>query len=226
MLDRDLAEFNSAVEMRDYAAANNDDFKDNPTAVALIASINQDIAELTASGAARITAVGERSDGTLDKRTAKAALYALVKHIAANGRTIKKMDPTFDNTFILPKGSNIGYQQLIEVSESFKNNLVGATLAKFTNISVDENIPVLLQNRMDDYNAARNQQNTGKSESVEATAETNTTITRLKSNRRILEQLGKNLYFSSPAKLAAWKSVCRLRKTGSSNTPPTPPPTP
>lgn len=221
MTDRDIAEFNSAVEMRDYAAANDDDFKDNAIAVAMLAEINQDITALTDSGAARLTAIGERSDGTLDKRTAKAALFALVKFIAGNGRTIKKMDPTFDNTFVLPKGSNIGYQELIEVSEAFKDNLVGATLTRFTDLGVDANVPTLLQTRIADYNAARTQQNTGKNSGIQATGQTRLTMTRLKRNRRTLQQLGENLYFNSPAKLAAWKSACRVKKPDAPPTPPT-----
>lgn len=223
MTDLEIAEFDSAVEMRDFTAANNDDFKDNPIAVGLIAQINIDIDILTDSGAARVTARGERRDGTLDKKAAKAALFALVKYIADNGRTLKNMNPDFDNTFILPKGSNMSYQQLIEVAESFKDKLDRATLAIFTEIAVDENIVMHLQNRINDYNFARTQQNTGKNKSVQATGQTRETIKRLKSNRRTLQQIGENLYFSSPAKLDAWKSACRVKKQDAPPTPPTPP---
>ena len=142
-------------------------------------------------------------------------------YIAGNARSVKKEDAAFENVFKLPHGWDFSYQKTVEVAESFRDNLTGATLDKFVEFGINANIAALLQTGIDDYNAAVSEQGSGKSGGVAATAQTRATMTRLKNNRRTLKQIGINIYFGDPVKTAAWKSACHVKKP---DAPPAPAP--
>jgi hypothetical protein len=225
MNDRDIQEFNSATRMTEIVAANNTVFAGNAKAVELTAALNADIDVLEAAGAARVSASGLRTDGTMDKRAARDALEDFLRKIASNAKTIKKAEPDFNNTFKIPLGSLSG-QQLLDTANGFKNDLTAAAIAKFGEYGFTAAKPVNIQNKVDDFEAARVQQNTGKGGGVAATAETKAAIKRLKANRRTLKTIGENILEENgdAGLIAEWKSACKIEKSASK--PPAAPPAP
>jgi ERCC4-type nuclease len=105
-------------------------------------------------------------------------------------------------------------QQLLERSRSFKNDLTAATVAKFDEFGITDTANKL-DTKINVFEAARIQQNSGKSGGVAATAQTKATFKNLKNNRRSLKVIGENILEEAddPAKLAAWQSACRVEKT-------------
>ena len=118
MTDREISEFNSAVRMIDFNAANAAAFAGNAKMTSGFAALASEVEVLESAGANRVSARGIRTDGTLDKNAAKTDLLALLRKIAETAKTIKKDEPAFENTFKLPRGTLSG-QQLLDTASSF-----------------------------------------------------------------------------------------------------------
>lgn len=213
MTDGDVKEFNSATWMTEIVAANNAVFSGNAKAIELTAALNADIDVLEAAGAARVSASGLRTDGTMDRRAAKTSLERLLRKIAANGKTIKKAEPDFDNSFILRSGK-FNSQELLDTAHGFKNDLTPAAVAKFDEYAFAAATPVNVQTKIDSFEVARARQNTGKGGGVAATAETRAAMKRLKANRRTLKTIGENILEDAgdAGLIAEWKSACKIER--------------
>ena len=222
MTDGDIREVISAERMVAVLVANDDVFKNNVRAMSLKTALIDDVALMNASGASGISAMGLQKDGTQDKNAALTTLEKLVRKIAANGKVIKKDDPTFDNIFKIPRGS-FNSQVLLETARGFIDDLTPAAVAKFADYGYASVTPANLQGKIDAVLAGSTQQNEGRSGGVAATANEKAVITRLKSNRRILKTIGENITEETgdAGLVAEWKSACKLEKPK-----PTPTPTP
>ena len=211
MTDEEINEFNSAVRMIDYKTAHADVFAGNAKMTSGFTALEADVAVLEAAGANRLSSSGARSDGTMDKRAAKAELYALVRKTVDTAKLIKKEEPDFDNTFKIPRGSLSG-PQLLDSARAFAGNLTPALVTKFGEFGAGSVKPANFNTKIDAYEAARTQQNAGKSGSVAATAEVKAAIKRLRTARRTVAQIGENILEETgdAGLLAAWKSTCRI----------------
>jgi len=211
MTDVEVIELNSATWMTEIVAANNDVFSTNAKAVELTAALNADIDILEAAGAARVSSSGLRTDGTMDRRAAKTALDDFVRKIAANGKTIKKAEPDFDNKFTLRRG-RFNSQELLDTARAFQTDLTTANVAKFREYGFTAATPANVESKINDFEAGRAQQNTGKGGGVAATAETRAAIKRLKANRRTLKTIGENILEENgdAGLIAEWKSACKI----------------
>ncbi|CAN5442509.1 hypothetical protein BH10ACI1_BH10ACI1_31740 [soil metagenome] len=227
MNDRDITEFDSAVRMTEFFATNNNLLKDNAKAVSTNAALLTDIVVLETAGASRISASGLRTDGTADKRAAKSDLNKYVRKIAATAKTIKKEEPDFDNQFKIPRGTPSG-QQLLDIAGAFANDLTPAATAKFNEFGLSGAISTNLTNKINTFEAARTQQNTGKGSGVAATAQTRAAIAGLKKNRRTQKVVVENMLEENgdAGLIAEWQSACHIekaaKKTTGTPTPPTP----
>lgn len=134
MTDEDVFEFNSAVRMSQFGAANNAKIKGSAKAVAALDALDADIAALQVSGAARVSAGGNKRDGTADKNAAETALEALVRKIAKTAKIIKAEEPDFDNKFKLERGS-LNNQELLDTARAFQGD-VPPVEAKFADYGV------------------------------------------------------------------------------------------
>lgn len=212
MTDEERNEFDSAVRMSELGAEYNDTFKTNARVVALLSALDADIGVLETAGAARVSASGLRTDGTNDKGAAKSDLDAFVRKLAATAKTIKKEEPDFDNKFVLQRGT-MSSQQLLDRARAFKNDLTTATVAKFGEFGVT-NAATRIEAKINAFEIARTQQNSGKSGGVAATAQTRAAIKSLKKNRRALKVIGENILEEAgdEAKRAAWKSAARVER--------------
>lgn len=212
MTDDERNEFDSAVRMTELGVEYDDIFKNNAKVVALLIALSADIGVLETAGAARVSASGLRTDGTQDKSAAKSDLNKFVRKIAGTAKTIKKEDPAFDNTFVLQRGT-MGGQQLLERARSFKNDLTPAIVAKFDGFGITD-AATKIDTKINVFEAARTQQNSGKSGGVAATAQTKAAIKSLKKNRRILKVIGENILEEAgdEAKLAAWRSASHVAR--------------
>jgi len=212
MTDLEVNEFDSAVRMTGFAAANNDILRNNTKVISTFVLLDADIATLESAGAVRVSAKGLRTDGTTDRRAAKAALYALVRKIANTATTIKKEEPDFANQFKLGRAT-LSYQELLDAARAFKNDFAAAT-DKFAEFGLSNTMSDNLEAKINSLEAAGTQQNTGKGNSVAATAQTKASIARLKKNRRTLTTIVRNILeeLGDEAKLAEWKSACRVER--------------
>jgi len=212
MQDDDIKEFNSADRMTAIVAAHGEIFGGNAKAVSLTAACNADIDILEAAGASRVSSSGLRSDGTTDRQIAFDALEKYVRKIASNAKTIKKSEPDFDNKFKIKAGS-LNSQQLLDAGRAFHNDLTPAAIAKFVEYGFTPS-PAGIVSKIDAFEAGRAQQNAGKGGGIAATAETRAAVKRLKANRRLLAEIGKNLIEEAgdAGLLAEWKSACRIER--------------
>ncbi|MBS1797653.1 MAG: hypothetical protein JSS81_27775 [Acidobacteria bacterium] len=213
MNDREIAEFDSAVRMIDFNQAHAALFHDNARMADAFAALQTDVAALEAAGANRLSAAGASTDGTADKRAAKAALYALVRKTVATARTIKLEEPGFDNQFKIRRGTLSG-QEILAAARSFAGSLTRATVAKFAEYGAAAVRPDNFASKIAAYETARAQQNAGRAESVAATGQTRATIAGLKKTRRTIARIGENILEEADAGglLAAWQSACRVER--------------
>lgn len=221
MTDEDLQEFNSTERMLLIVGANNAVFSPNAKAAALADSLEADVAALEASGAAGVSGRGKRRSGTIDKNSAEDELEVYLRKVSADARTIKKAEPSFDNTFLLPAGG-FSSQTLLDTARSYKENLTPAVIAKFGEYGSATVTQAAIQTRIDAVTAAGDEQNTGYGESIGATADTKAIIKRLKENRRTLKGIGENLIeaIGDAGLLAEWISACKLEKNKPKDDPP------
>lgn len=224
MTDGDIREIISAERMVAVMTANNNVFKDNVRAMSLKTALIDDVALMNASGASAISAMGLQKDGTQDKNAALTTLEKFIRKIAANGKVIKKDDPTFDNTFKIPRGS-FNNQALLETAQAFIDNLTPAAVAKFSEYGYNSVTPTNLQAKIDAVFAGGTQQNEGRTGGVAATANEKATIKRLRANRRLLKAIGENITEEKgdAGLIAEWKSACKIEKNKPSTPPPAPP---
>lgn len=223
MTDDERNEFNSAVWMTELGVEYDDIFKNNARVVALLIALNADIAILETAGAARVSASGLRTDGTQDKNAGKNDLDKFVRKLAATAKTIKKEDPAFDNTFVLQRGT-MSSQQLLERAHGFKNDLIPSAVTKFGEFGVTD-AATKIDTKINVFEAARTQQNSGKSGGVAATAQTKASIKNLMKNRRSLKTIGENILEEAgdEAKLAAWRSASHVARPKPAPKPEPPP---
>ncbi len=228
MNDGETAEFDSALRMIDFNLRNPDVFKNNAKMTGGFASLKKDTGALTDSGAHGVSAGGQRSGGTADADTAKKELVRLLRKAANTGVLIKKEEPDFNNEFKLPRGA-LSTQQLVATTRAFINKLTEPIIEKFGEYGVSVITIENLTEKLNAYEAGHTRQNAGKGAGVAATAETKATIKRLRQTRRTTAKIGDNILeeLGDEGLQAEWKSVCRVRKTGSSKpgTPDTPPDT-
>lgn len=212
MTDLEIQEFDSGIRMSEFFGTNNSLLKGNAKAVSVRAALDANIAVLEAAGANRVSATGQRKDGTIDKTVSKAALNALVRNIAETTKTIKKEEPDFNNTFKIPRGKLSG-AQLLDVARGFFNDLTQPTAAKFAEYG-RTNLPTKLTDGINAFETARAEQNTGRGSGVAATAQIKATIKSLKQNRRTLAKIVENILEEAGdfALLAEWQSACRIEK--------------
>ncbi len=147
MNDRDLTEFDSAVRMTGFFAANNDLLKNNAKAISMNTALLADIGVLETAGASRVSASGMRTDGTADKRAAKSDLNIYVRKIASTAKIIKKEEPDFDNQFKIPRGTPSG-QQLLEIAGAFANDMTPAVTTKFNEFGLSGAISTNLTDKI------------------------------------------------------------------------------
>lgn len=226
MTDREISEFNSAVRMIDFNAANAAAFTGNAKMTSGFAALASEVEVLESAGANRVSARGIRTDGTLDKNAAKTDLLALLRKIAETAKTIKKDEPAFENTFKVPRGT-MSEQQLLDTANSFAAMLTAPVIAKFGEFGLTSATPANLTDKIAALQTARAQQNAGKSSGVASTAETKASIKRLMQARRTTAQIGENILEDSgdAGLLEAWRSACRVekQKTKPDDAPPQPP---
>lgn len=220
MNDNDFQEFDSSIRMTEFYEANDDLLKMNAKAVSSNAALLADIAALEAAGANRVSATGQRRDGTVDKTAAKDELYAVVRKIIETAKTIKNDAPDFDNTFKTRRGTLSG-QELLETANGFFNDLNPTIAAVFEAFGA-ANLPTKLTAKINAYEAARTRQNIGRGGGVAATAQTKATMQSLRKNRRTLKTVVANLLedHADAGLIAEWQSACRIEKKKSA--PPTP----
>ena len=223
MTDEEVNEFNSAVRMSDWAAANTAVLSNNAKASSGIAALDTDIAALEAAGAVRVSAAGLRTDGTADRSAAKAALYAYVRKIAKTAKRIKLEEPNFDNRFKLERRT-LNSQELLDAARAFADDF-SPVAAKFEQFGI-ANAPVeKLNASINAFEAARARQNTGKGGGVAATAQTKATVKNLMKTRRTVKVIVTNILedTADAGKLAEWKSACRVEKAPKKDKGGTPP---
>lgn len=226
MTDEDLQEFNSAKRMTAIITTNDRIFESNAKALALKDTLNVDITVLETTGAAGVSGRGRQTAGTADKKATEAALEVFLRKIAADAKMIKKAEPNFDNQFKLPV-AGFSAQRLLDTARSYIESLTAPIVVKFGEYGATSVTPENIQLKIDQIGEASVQQNTGRNESIGATAGTKAAISRLKTNRRLLKSIGENIIgeIGDAGLLAEWKSACRLeRKKSKGDAEPTPAP--
>lgn len=225
MTDDEVAEFDSAVRMVDFKNRHADIFADNAKMTSIFAALEADIATLEAAGANRVSSSGLKRDATINKGSAKAALYQLLRKTVNTAKLIKSDEPDFDNTFKIRRGT-LSEQEILDYARAFADDLTAPTAAKFSDSGAPSVNAANYNANIAAFETARTQQNTGKSGGVAATAATKAASKRLMQNRRKLALIGTNIIeeLDDAALLAEWKSACRVekRKSPAPQTPPTP----
>lgn len=225
MTDNEIAEFDSAVRIIDFRNGHVTLFANNQKMSEGFSALEADIASLEAAGANRVSSSGLKRDATLDKGSATDVLYKLIRKSVNTAKLIKKEEPDFDNTFIIRRGTMSGLETL-EVARAFAVMLTPPVAEKFKDFGAASVNAANFNTKIAAVEAARTQQNTGKSSGVAATAATRDASKRLMQTRRMLAAVGTNIIeeLNDEALLAEWKSACRVekRKSSAPQTPPKP----
>lgn len=224
MTDDEVKVTNSARRMTDMMTVNDDVFKDNAKALEFKDAILADLEVTESAGAENISARGQKLNATADKNSADDALEKLLRNIASTAKIIKKSDPAFDNTFIM-RSNTYGAQELLDTARAFKDDLTTANVAKFDDFALPSATPANIQAKIDAFEAARTQQNSGKGGGIASTAETKAAIKRIRANRVSLKEIGENILdaIGDAGLIAEWKAASRIEKRSPNDPPPTPP---
>lgn len=224
MQDNEVAEFDSAVRMIDFRNGHATVFIGNEKMSEGFAALETEIASLEAAGANRVLSSGLKRDATNDKGSATALLSKLIRKCVSTAKLIKKEVPDFDNTFVIRRGT-LSVQEMLDVARAFSAKLTVEIAGKFDKFGAKSVNAANFNAKIAAVEAARSQQNTGKSSGVAATAATRDASKRLMKIRRMLAAVGTNIIeeLEDAALLAEWKSACRVekRRTPAPQTPPT-----
>lgn len=211
MSDRKRNILDAAVRIDYHGEANSQLATEVPYTVELFANNKNNITRLNQAGITSVSAEGAGASGTRSKVARFNEIVADLRLVAKTGRRAEKKFPTFQNTFTLPRGGGLTYDEALERADSF----IAAAPANEDILSTYALMPQFFTELAEDVAAFREawqQQADGKRTGVGATADTEAILEDTLENIRELDRVLKNHYRNNPQKLAEWLTASHIER--------------
>jgi hypothetical protein len=216
-----------AAQRIDYFREANPDLKTElPYTVELFAKNTNCIERLIQSGITASAADGAGTSGTRSKAARFREIVADLRLTAKTARRMEKTVPNFVNSFTLPRGGGLTYDEALERADSFVAD-APANAADFSKYALTAQFFTDLAADVAEFRDSWHQQADGKRTGVGATAEQEAAIEEMLENRAELDRVLKNHFRNDPVKLAEWLTASHIerRRRDNQNQPGgTPPP--
>jgi chromosome segregation ATPase len=224
MNDRQRRRFERLVRSRDTAATRGADFPANSVGGKALAGISNRIAEIENLDAARSTDHRTFQHGTSSKREAREALRRQLAAISETAQTIALDFPELKDKFRRPR-SNFNDQNLLTTARSFHAEATPLT-ARFIEYNMAANFLDTLNDVIEDFEQAINQQNLGRGGRRANIVALETALDAAEQDLERLDTAIHNKFAGDPATLASWESARRLQSAPKKpkTSPPPPPP--
>lgn len=222
MNDQEKRTLDSFKRVRDFDAAHAGLFAAGSLARELFDIIAGVVDELEGHAAAESTGRSKARQGTAGKASAREAILEGLGILRRTARSMAYTMPGLEEQFPVPHKQD--GQELLSTARS----ALAAALplkAEFLRREVPEHVFQDLEANIVAYESAFTGQNTGKEESVTASASIDATVGRGLNAVRELDPIVRNKLHDNPALLAAWLSAKRIERATRRNNK-QPPPTP
>jgi hypothetical protein len=207
--------FNMFVTVRGFGTENISDFPASSRGGRDFVTLSEIIATLEASGAKQSAGVGRQSVNR------KAIVRAEIqKQLAAYNRTAKAITTEGESIrelFKMPKANSD--QILLATARAFINNAVTRKGA-FIDYGMLENFISNLENSIAEFEEIQSAKGNAKTNQVETTVSIENTVREGMNVVTRLKAVVENRYTDNPAKLAAWRSACKVEKADKKKTEP------
>jgi tRNA A37 threonylcarbamoyltransferase TsaD len=186
-----------------------------------LASISNKITEIENLDAARSTDQRNYQHGTSTKRDKRAALRRLLATISKTAATAALDFPEYKDRFLLPH-ANVNDQNLLTTARSILAEATAHT-ARFVEYGMPDNFTETLNDLIEDFEQAVNQQHLGLGGSRANNAAINAALDAAEQDLERLDTAYRNKFAGDPASLAAWESARRIEKAPRKQKTPTTP---
>ena len=179
------------------------------------------IDRMNQAGITRVSAKGAGISGTRSKVARAFDMESDLRLIAKTARIIEEVDPTFQNTFDLPRG-RLNYEEIEHYTESFLRD-APANQARFDKYALKLAFFTALTGKLAGFREAAQDQADGKRTGVGANAEQEAAVKAALATRKELDRAIKNHFRNDPQKLAEWQTASHIRQPDEADKGETPP---
>lgn len=211
-----------ACEQIDYFGKANPQLKTEVSySVELFLANQNNINRMNQAGITRVSAKGAGISGTRSKAARAFDMELDLRSIAKTARVLEEKDPTFQNTFVLPRG-RLNYEEIEHHTEAFLRD-APANQEGFGKYALTEAFFTALTAKLAGFREAAQDQADGKRTGVGANAEQEDAIKAALATRKELDRTMKNHFRNNPEKLAEWKTASHIRRADDADKGETPP---
>lgn len=222
MNDQEKRTLDTFKRVRDFDAAHANLFAAGSLARELFDDIAGVVNELEGHAAAESTGRSKARQGTAGKASAREAILEGLGILRRTARSMAYATPGLEEQFPVPHKQD--GQELLSTARSALTAALSLK-AEFLRREVPEHVFQDLEANVAAYQSAFTGQNTGKEESVTASASIDGAVGRGLDTLRQLDPIVRNKLHDNPALLAAWLSAKRTERATRRNNK-QPPPTP
>jgi hypothetical protein len=212
------------VRVRDFGAGHVASFPAATLGKELFDALDGIVTELEEQTTAQASGSSAARQGTTVRAQARAKLREDLEAISRTARSMSRGTPGIENKFRMPPG-NSNDQALINAARAFAADAVSLS-AEFIRHELPADFLAVLNNDINAFEVAVNEQNRGTETRVSATAAIDATIERGVETVRRLDAVVRNKFRDDQATLAAWESASHTERAPRSPVTPPPPPTP
>ncbi|HQU85818.1 MAG TPA: hypothetical protein PKY59_21960 [Pyrinomonadaceae bacterium] len=221
MSDRKRNILETCVKIGYFGEANPELKTEVPYSVELFLANQNNIDRLNQAGITLVSAKGAGISGTRSKVARAEDIEADLRMVAKTGRLIEEKDPTFKNTFVLPRG-RLNYDEIIQYTEAFLRD-APANQERFDKYALKDTFFTALTAKLAGFREVAHDQADGKRTGVGANAEQEAALKAALDTRKELDRAMKNHFRNDPEKLAEWQTASHIRKPDETPTDETPP---
>lgn len=209
MNDRQRRRFERLARSRDVAATHSDAFPANSVGGKALANISSKLAEIETLDAARSTGERNYQHGTSIKRDKREALRKLLAAMSETAATMALDFPEYKDRFRRPT-SNFNDQNILTTARSFHTEAT-PDKARFIEYNMPADFLEKLNELIEDFEGAVNQQNVGKGGRRANSVAIDAALDAGEKDLERLDTAMRNRFADDPATLAAWESARRLQ---------------
>ena len=215
MENKDLHRYEMVLRVRDLGAEQAASFPATTLGGELFATVSAAAEELAGHIAAHSSGTSSARQGTASKGAARAALLDLLEMIRDTARSMSQTMTGLDTKFRIPR--NMSDQELLGTAQAFATD-AAALKADFLRFAAPADFLEDLEEHIEEFESATQQQHTGRGRQVMASASMDDALERALAAIRQLDAIELNSFRNDPARLAAWESARHVQRAAAAQT--------
>lgn len=193
----------------------------NAVAVAKFEQIDDFIAQITEQGTLKMSAIEMKISQSARRKMTRGELKKDLYEFADAGRTAKKLDPNFDNVFVIPR-DNLNDATLLATARSFHQSAsIEAVGDALKAAAMPDDFLTDLQNDINAFEDAISKQDTAERDRIDAVAMIDDALPHILEAVSILKSIVPRIFRNDAGKLADWTSASHVEKPPKKSKPPT-----